>query len=65
VSNQLTELEWGESVLGLPPVSTTLAANMPPVANNGNNYQTADKMKLKTKFIYMLILLPKGVQKKS
>ncbi len=34
----------------LPPVSTTPAANLPPVqkkpmANNGNNYQTADNLK--------------------
>ncbi len=29
----------------LPWVSTTPAANLPPVANNGNNYQTADNLK--------------------
>ncbi len=45
----------------LPPVSTTL------VANNGNNYQTADNLKWTWKFFFicMLTLLPKGAQKKS
>jgi hypothetical protein len=50
----------------------TLAANLPPVqttlvANNGNNYQIADNLKWNLKkIIYLLILvLPKGVQKKS
>ncbi len=37
-----------------------------PVANNGNNYQTADNLKWtwRKKFIYMLTLLPKDVQNK-
>ncbi len=35
--------------------------------NNGSNYQSADNLKWtwQNKFIYMLTLLPKGVQKKS
>jgi hypothetical protein len=48
----------------------TPAANLPqvtftPVANNGSNYQTAENLKNLKKIIYMLTLLPKGVQKKS
>jgi hypothetical protein len=36
------------------------------VANNGNNYQTVDNLnELEKKIIFMLILLPKSVQKKS
>jgi hypothetical protein len=36
------------------------------MANNGNNYQTADNSKgtWRKKFIYMETLLPKGVEKK-
>ncbi len=47
-------------VANLPPVSTT------PVANNENNYRTADNSKWirRKNFIYMLTLLPKDVQKK-
>ncbi len=55
----------------LPPVSTKPVANLPPVqttpvVNNESNYQTADNSKWTwtKKFIYMLTLLPKGVQKK-
>ncbi len=57
----------------IPPVSLVLlipVANLPPastirVANNGNNYQTADNLKLtwRKKSFYMLTLLPKGVQR--
>ncbi len=41
------------------------SVNDAPVANNGNNI-TADKLKWtwREKFIYILTLLPKGVQKK-
>jgi hypothetical protein len=55
----------------LPPVSTTPAANLQPVsltpvANNDNNYQTADNIKWtwRKKFIYMFTLEPKAVQTK-
>ncbi len=60
-------------VANLPPVSTIPLANLPPVsitpavANNGNNYQTADNLKWtwRKKVIYMLTLLPKCFQKKK
>jgi hypothetical protein len=58
----------------LPHVSTIPATNLPPVAGGidtgGKQCEQLSnwgqlKMNLKKKFIYMLTLLPKGVQKKS
>ncbi len=50
----------------LPTVSTIPAANLPPVSMIWQQYQAADTLKWtwRQKFIYMLTLLPKGVQKK-
>jgi hypothetical protein len=47
-------------------LSDALTTRLDLIHNNGNNYQTADNLKWawRKKFIYMLTLLPKGVQKK-
>jgi hypothetical protein len=57
-------------VANLPPVSTILAANLPPVsttpvANNGNNIRLqTPSSEFEGKNLYLLTLLPKGVQTK-